>query len=196
MPVLGQGNGRHAVSLWLQAAIGALHDREYQRMRRDLLPICPIPVPGCLVRELEFGERSCADPSTAKLFPIRFLWTLEANEQNLFGLAPLAHSRYHPEKLLQLWKKARADPDYRSEREAEGFVFDFAERAVELSVGWVYIGERFAEDFLEVEAALGVELLFPAARSKQRRPAFRALKRQRSGGIEGGEQGAAEGSDK
>ena len=38
-------------------------------------------------------------------------------------------------------------------------MLDFAEQAIALTRGWVYIGDRFIEDFLEIEATVGVELL-------------------------------------
>ena len=33
---------------------------------------------------------------------------MEAHEQRMFGLSPLGRSRYHPEKLMELWKRASA----------------------------------------------------------------------------------------
>lgn len=170
------------MSLWLQAATESLCEGDYEHIRMNLLPIAPIPIPGCLARELEFAERRCRDTETDRLFPIRFLWLLEANEQRHFGLPALGRSRYHPEKLLDLWERACGDEPYRLAREAEGFRFALEEKAVELSAGWVYIGERFIEDFLEVEAALRVELLFPDPQTGETRPAFQALKQRRSGG--------------
>jgi hypothetical protein len=178
------------MSLWLQAATEALHSGEYERFRTRILPLAPIPIPGCLVRELEFAERRCRDNAKDRLFPIRFMWVMEANEQRLFGLTPLGRSHYHPEKLLELWERACSDAQYRQEREAEGFLFDFVEKAVELTVGWVYIGDRFVEDFLEVESVLGVELLFPDPQAGAPRPALQAFKRRRSCRDGPAEQGA------
>jgi hypothetical protein len=173
------------MSLWLQAATQALQYGNYERLRRDILPKAPIPIPDCLVRELEFAERQCRDSTQEPLFPIRFLWLMEANEQRLFGYPALGRSRYHPEQLLEHWERACADAEYRHVREAETFRFDFDEKAVLMSVGWIYIGDRFVEDFLEVEAALRTELLFPGPQEGEMRPAFQALKRQRSGGDGG-----------
>ena len=48
-------------------------------------------------------------------------------------------------------------------------------------------GERCAEDFLEVEATLGVELLFPNPPSSEGRPAFQEIKRRRVGTESPGE---------
>jgi hypothetical protein len=160
------------VSLWLQAAMEALQSGDYERLRVKIMPRAPIHIPGCLLRELEFAERRCRDVSTDPLFPIRFLWLMEANEQRMFGLGALGRSLYHPEKLLQLWERASADVQYRRESEAAGLRFDFAEKAVKLGEGWIYIGERFVEDFLEVETTLGVELLFPNPLASEGRPAF------------------------
>lgn len=160
------------MSLWLQAVLEAIEYGDYKRLRQDILPMAPIPIPDCLLRELEFGERRCRDGEKNILFPIRFLWLLEANEQRLWGYLPLARSHYHPEKLLELWARASADPQYRQEREAEGFRFDLAEKAMELTAGWVYIGDRLIDDFLDVEAAARFELMFPDPSSGELRPAF------------------------
>lgn len=170
------------MSVWLQAALRALDTGDYERLRQKLLPIAPIPIPDCMVRELEFAERHCRDRNKDQLFPLRFLWLLEANEQRNFGYPPPAQSPYHPETLLQLWLRASTDPEYRQEREAEGFRFDLTERAVEMIDGWVYIGDRFIEDLLEVEAALQVELLFADPSSGEPRPAFPGFKRHWSSG--------------
>jgi hypothetical protein len=170
------------MSLWLQSTMQALHDGHYERVRRDLLPLAPIPIPECLIREAEFGERRCRDTSRDRLFPIRFLWLLEGNEQRLWSYPPLGRSRYHPEMLLDLWERSTADSEYRLTREAEGFRFDETEKAVDLTAGWIYIGERFIQDLFEVEAAIGVELQFPGGPSGERRPAFPAHRRPPSSG--------------
>jgi len=171
------------MSLWLQSSLQALESGDYERFRRGILPIAPLPIPDCLGREVEFAERRCRDLSQDRLFPIRFLWLLEANEQRRWGYPPLARSHYHPETLLDFWERAIADPDYRQAREAEGFRFDLEERAVEMTAGWIYIGERFIEDLFEVEDALGVALQFPSPPSGEPRPAFAARRRGRGSGC-------------
>lgn len=165
------------MSLWLQSAIEALNAGEYERLRKYLLPNAPIPIPGCMSAELEFAERRCGKSPGDRLFPIRFLWLMEAHEQKFGDFDPLGRSRYHPEKILELWERASGDAAYRQEREAEGFRFDLAEKAVEMTAGWVYVGERFVEDFLEVEQVVGVKLLFKKTASGKRRPAFEKFKR-------------------
>ena len=170
------------MSLWLQAVTEALEYGDYEHFRVNLLPNAPISVPACLFREVQFAERRCRDNSQDRLFPIRFLWLMEAHEQRMFGLSPLERSCYHPEKLLELWKRASADMQYRQECEADGFRFDFTEKAVKSSVGWIYIGERFVEDFLEVETTLGVELLFPNPPASEGRTAFQGFKKPMSEG--------------
>jgi hypothetical protein len=173
------GNGENLVSLWLQAATEALQSGDYERFRVNILPLAPISIPGCMYRELEFAERRCRDKTKDQLFPIRFLWLMEANEQRMFGLSPLGRSRYHPEKILSLWKRASAEAQYLQECEADGVQFDFNEKAMKLDVGWIFIGDRFIEDFLEVEITLGVELLFPNPSTTERLPAFQELKKQK-----------------
>ena len=167
------------MSLWLQAATEALQKGNYERFRVNILPLAPISIPGCMHRELEFAERRCLNKEEDQLFPIRFLWLMEANEQRRFGLSPLGRSRYHPEKLLELWNRASADAQYQQECEADGIQFDFNEKAMKLDVGWIYIGDRFIEDFLEVETTLGVELLFPNPPSTEKLPAFQKFKQQK-----------------
>jgi hypothetical protein len=98
----------------------------------------------------------------------------------MFGLSPLERSCYHPEKLLELWKRVSTDVDYRQECEGAGLQFDFVEKAVKVSEGWIYIGERFVEDFLEVETILGTQLLFPDPLTGDGRPAFKEFKQLRS----------------
>ena len=50
----------------------------------------PIPMPKIILEELEFGERFCQDIEENRLFPIRFIWLLEANEQRMFGQKALS----------------------------------------------------------------------------------------------------------
>lgn len=144
------------MSLWLQAVTWALARGDYKDVRANLFPIAPIPIPGCLYRELEFGERQCRDVEKSPLFPIRYLWLMEGHEQRLLDLSPVGRSYYHPEELLELWTRAGTDVNYRQKLEATGIRFDFAEKALKMEVGWIYIGEQFVEDFLEIEKTLGV----------------------------------------
>ena len=58
--------------------------------------------------------------------------------------------------------------------------FDLAEKAVALTAGWVYIGDRFIDDFLDVEATAGFELLFPDPPSGELRPVFLEIKQHRA----------------
>jgi hypothetical protein len=163
------------MSLWLQGAIEALEDGDYVDFKANILPFSPIPVPSCLLKEIEFGERYCLEMAEP-LFPIRFLWLLEANEQRLYGLCPLERSFYHPEKIFNLWTRASTDPSYLQKCEVTGLVFDFAEKAIKLKQGWLYIGGAFIEDFLEIETTVGFQLLFPDPVTHEGRPAFHKLK--------------------
>jgi len=159
------------VSLWLQSATKALILGQYDRFRNELLPVAPRPVPDSLLREVAFGERRCRGDD--HLFPIRFLWLWEGSEQGLFGLKALGRSRYHPQQLLALWTRACGDPEFRAQREAEGFRFDLGEEAVEMPNGWIYVGDQFAADLVEGEKVLGHELVFPDLRPGQEYPRFR-----------------------
>ena len=131
------------MSLWLQSVIWALEAGDYKSFRQNLLPVAPIPIPDCLNQEFAFAERHCHDKKTAPFFPIRFIWLMEAHEQRMFGYNPLARSHYHPEDLLDLWKRACAEADYQQECAAKGTQFDFNQKAMKLDVGWIYMGDRF-----------------------------------------------------
>ncbi len=172
------------MSLWMQEATEALGRGEYRRFRQDLLPMAPFPIPACLLREVEYGERHCQEVETDRLFPIRFLWVFEAIEQTNWGLEPGARSIFNPESLYGMWERLTTDHQFRKECEEGGSRFDFAEKAMESSHGWIYIGDSFIDDFLELENGAGVELQFPSGTSGESIPAFVAAKRERSRGIE------------
>jgi hypothetical protein len=167
------------MSLWLESALASLAARHYSHVRQRLMPIAPISLPTCLECELAFAERRCMNPEQPGLFPVRFLWTLEALEQRNFGYPP-GRSYYHPEKLLRHWERACTNAAFRAELEAAALAIDFDEQAIELTRGWVYIGARFAEDFLEIEAIVGVELLFSTKPPGSPQPAFREHKQRAS----------------
>lgn len=170
------------MSLWLQAVLEDLQCGDYKHLRERILPLAPIRIPSCLIRELEFAERRCRDYKKDPLFPIRFLWLMEAHEQGMFGLSPSGRSLYNPEELLNFWQRAIADNQYQQECEAKGIRFDFVENAVKLDAGWIYIGKTFVEDFLEIESTLGVELLFPNPPNSKGRPVFQEFKKPKSSG--------------
>ena len=167
------------MSLWLQAVLQAFDSRKYEGLRVRLMPHSPIPIPPCLYQELEFAERHCHEKTFDLLFPIRFQWLMEAHEQRRFGLdpGPAGRSFYHPEKLLEIWERASANAQYLQEYESAGIQFDFTEKAIHLEAGWIFIGDHFVEDFLEVERMLGVELLFPDPPNSAGQPAFKAFKK-------------------
>lgn len=163
------------MSLWLQSALEALEEGAYNHLR-GLVTHSPIPLPGCMLREVEYGETHFHQNSQDRLFPIRFMWLMELHEQGMFGEAPLGRSRYHPEKLLDFWNKAQNDEVFRNEMEQQGFRFDLDEKAVEMTLGWVFIGDTFAQDLIEIERALRAELLFPDPDSGEHRAVFRGQK--------------------
>lgn len=165
------------MSLWLQSVIGHLADRKYKQVRDNLLPISPIPIPDCLKKELDFGEKCCNYPEPEPLFPIRFLWLLEGNEYRRFNLPMLNRSHYHPEVLLfDIWNRVVSEPDFKKEMESDGFRFNLDEKSLSMSRGWVFIGNHFIEDFLEIEMTLGIELLFPDKDNNKLRPVFQDYK--------------------
>jgi hypothetical protein len=168
------------MSLWLQSAIEHLNCRRYKAFRDNLLPIAPILIPGCMIRELEFGERCCTDPADDPLFPIRFLWLLEGNEQRQFNLPMLGRSRYHPEILLfEIWDRAVNEPKFRDEMESEGFRFNWTEKAIAMSTGWILIGNHFVEDLFQIESLLYEELLFPDNKTGEMCTVFQSFRKQK-----------------
>jgi hypothetical protein len=100
---------------------------------------------------------------------------MDGNEQRRFGMSP-GRSLYHPEKLLEFWDRASSDVHFRRKNETAEIQFDFTEKAVKLKAGWIYIGDHFVDDFLEIEATLGCELLFPNPPSNEEKPAFQQFK--------------------
>ena len=163
------------MSLWLQAVLESLESGRYESLRKKIMPHAPIPIPSCMLRELEFAERHCLDVTKDPLFPIRFLWLMEGKEQRVLGILP-GRSLYHPEKLLELWERASRDIQFRMENETAGMRFDFTEKAVKFDQGWIYIGDHFVDDFLEIEATLGCELLFCNSTESKGKPVFKKFK--------------------
>ncbi len=162
------------MSLWLEAMTGALHKGEYAWIRETLLPMAPRPIPQCMYREIAFAERCCREGETDRVFPVRFLWLLDGHEQRTFGISPSGIGVYHPEKLLDFWSHVLVDMDVRKQHEAGGIRFNLEEKAFDLGRGWIYIGDRFVEDLLEVESCLGGEVLFMCPETGDFLPAFRA----------------------
>lgn len=169
------------MSLWMQSATDALANNDYQFIRENLIPHAPFTIPACMFREFEFGERRCHDIEKDKLFPIRFMYLFEAFEQRNWGIPPGDRSLYNPEKLLAVWEKILADPAYLKECEDHGMRFDLEEKALEFLCGWIYIGNTFIDDFLELENTAGVELLFCTETPDEFLPAFVEEKKKRTG---------------
>ncbi len=170
------------MSLWLDAMLSHLSIGKYQKIRENVLPMCPIPFPDCLKKEFEYGERCCNNSENDRLYPIRFLWFMEAHEQRMFGYEAGARSHYHPEKLLEFWERAISDASFLQEQTANGFRFDMKEKAINMSAGWVLIGDDLVGDFIEIEKILKVEMLFANDTGSDPQPAFIAIKQQRENG--------------
>jgi len=112
------------------------------------------------------------------LFPIRFLWLLEGIERRHFNLPMMGRSRFHPEILLyDIWERANAEPSFRLEMESGGFIFNFQEKAIAMSTGWVLIGDHFEDDLFEIESILNIKLLFPEKNTGELRSVFDALRK-------------------
>jgi len=135
------------------------------------------PLPRCLYREIDYarsgGYRAIRDE---RFFPIRFLWFLELHEQVMLDIPPLSLSRYHPERLYDMWRRLCEDESFRKDMESEGLLVDVENKAVLLTRGWTLIGETFRDDLMEIEAFFQAELLFPDKDGSSRRPAFAEYK--------------------
>ncbi|MBT0652908.1 hypothetical protein [Geomobilimonas luticola] len=103
---------------------------------------------------------------------------MECNEQRLFGIEPLGRSIYHPEKLLEVWEHVQSDQNYCNYLKENGFEFDFVDKAMELTRGWIYVGDTFIEDFMEIEQNIGVEMMFPDPETKEPKAVFKSYKHQ------------------
>jgi hypothetical protein len=170
------------MSLWLDAMLSHLNVGAYHDIRVKVLPLCPIPLPDCLMKEFEYGERCCNNSENDRLFPIRFLWFMEAHEQRMFGYQAGARSRYHPEKLLEFWERANSDSSFLQEQTANGFRFDMKEKAINMSSGWIYIGDDLVGDLMVIEKTLKVEMIFTNYPDRPPQPAFSAIKQLRASG--------------
>ncbi|WP_201352185.1 hypothetical protein [Hydrogenimonas urashimensis] len=172
------------MSLFLSSVIEALQSGDYRQFRHIMEKVGPTifkgKMPQSLLEEARYGELNCGkNDQSEPLFPIRFMWLLEMHEQRMFGLQTLGRSMYHPEKLYALWQKATSDASYRKELEEEGIRFDLKNKAILLPAGWVYIGEHFVEDFIEIERfyAKGKEILYPDPETGEMKPVFHEFKK-------------------
>lgn len=142
------------------------------------MPRAPSPIPECMIKELEFGERYCTDPEDDPLFPIRFIWLLEGLEQRNFNLPMMGRSRFHPEVLYyEIWQRAVEESQFRQELESAGFKFNFHEKAIAMSAGWVLIGDNFRENLFEIESLLNIKLLFPEKDTGELRSVFNSRRK-------------------
>jgi hypothetical protein len=163
------------MSLWLQSLIESIGNYNYPNVHK-LLEVSPRELPKCMLREIEYGETHCSDKNQLGLFPIRALWLLECNEQSLFGLSPLGRSYYHPEKIWEVWNRVLIEESFCNYLKDQGMRFDFEGKAMELSYGWVYIGESFIDDLIEIENNIGTEMMFPDLETREPRAVFRSEK--------------------
>ncbi len=160
----------------MDAAADILEGGNYVKFRQDLIPRAPFTIAPGMMREIEFAERRCRDIKKDRLFPYRFLLLFEGVEQRRWGIPAGGRSHYHPEALLEFWNTILSDPAERKKCEDGGFRFDFEEKAVEFTPGWIYIGDTFIEDFLEIEALAEVELLFTTGTPGEYAPVFTEYK--------------------
>lgn len=176
------------MSYWLSAVLSHLQFGLYKDIREKILPMCPIPLPECLKTEFEYGERCCDATEENRLYPIRFNWMMEAHEQRMFGFQAGGRSHYHPEKLLEFWERVKTDDTFQAQQLANGFRFDFKEKAINMTAGWVLIGDHLMDDLLEIEKVLKVEMIFDNYPGRPPGPAFVEYKKSLAGRNQSGDQ--------
>lgn len=168
------------MSLFYQQIAELYANAEYGSVREGLSDFEEVahPFPTCIYRELDYAEsnvyRQIRDEN---IFPIRFLWLFELKEQVMTGMAmPLARSLYNPELLYERWLKCVQDEAFRQEAVEAGVLFDLDNKAISLTHGWVFIGDIFIDDLMEIEAFYGEELIIADMETGLERPMFTKYK--------------------
>jgi hypothetical protein len=153
------------LSLFFQHIVELYSHAEYNTVREELhnFEKADKSFPDCIYRELDYAEsntyRKIRDEN---VFPIRFLWLFELKEQIMMGVAmPLDRSHYNPEFLYARWLKCLEDESFRQEAMEADVLFDLDNKAISLTRGWVFIGDTFIDDLMEIEAFYGAELMVP-----------------------------------
>jgi len=131
-------------------------------------------LPSCIFRELDYANsndyRNIRDEN---VFPIRFLWFFELKEQKMMGaVMPLERSHYNPESLYERWLRCLNDESFRQEAVMADVLFDLNNKAISLTWGWVFIGDTFIEDLMEIESYWGEDLLVIDNETQIERPLF------------------------
>lgn len=151
------------MSLFFQHIIELYSNAEYATIKKELQDFekNAKSFPTCIYTELEYAEsneyRQIRDEN---IFPIRFLWLFELKEQVMTGtVMPLERSLYNPEFLYERWLKCLEDESFRQEAIGAGVLFDLDNKAISLTQGWVFIGDTFIDDLMEIEAFYGEELM-------------------------------------
>ena len=173
------------MSLFLQHIQELYADSEYHEIRESLRGFeknTQKLLPSCIFKELDYARstsyRSIRDEN---IFPIRFLWFFELNEQRIMGvIMPLERSHYNPEKLYEIWLRCLSDESYRQEAEAADVLFDLNNKAISLTRGWVFIGDAFIEDLMEIESYWGENLMVIDEETKMERSLFVEFKSKKT----------------
>lgn len=164
------------MSLFFEHIAELYSNAEYATVREELHDFEKTvkPFPTCIYRELDYAEsntyRIIRDEN---VFPIRFLWLFELKEQVMMGVVmPLERSHYNPELLYERWLKCLEDESFRREAIDVGVLFDLENMAISLTWGWVFIGDTFIDDLMEIEAFYGEELMIADMETGIGRPMF------------------------
>ena len=171
------------MSLFFENIVELYSNAEYATVRNKLhnFEKTNKPFPNCIYRELDYAEsntyRKIRDEN---VFPIRFLWLFELKEQVMMGVAmPLERSHYNPELLYARWLKCLEDESFRQEAIKANVLFDLDNKAISLTLGWVFIGDTFIDDLIEIEAFYGEELRVPDRETGIASPMFVDYKSKR-----------------
>jgi hypothetical protein len=168
------------MSLWLQSALDFMAARQLRPRAR-----------GICCRSRRF--RSRVAPSASSRSPSAAVPTPTSRHSS--GALPLDSSKPSSSATSATRRAARTTtprscfgtgsahaptPPSAPSCEAARFVLDFEEQAIELTRGWVYIGDRFAEDFSRSRPRSASSSCSPRGRRARPQPAFRELKQRAS----------------
>jgi len=82
----------------------------------------------------------------------------------------------------------KTDDTFQAQQLANGFRFDFKEKAINMTAGWVLIGDHLMDDLLEIEKVLKVEMIFDNYPGRPPGPAFVEYKKSLAGRNQSGDQ--------
>jgi len=142
------------MSFFLQHIQELYYYKEYSQIREELIKFEKSNrlLPKCLFKEVDYADsntyRKIRDED---VYPVWFLWFFDMHEHVMFNIDFFGQSRYFPQWLQERWNLCCENENYREDALANGVLFDFENKAISLTAGWVFIGDSFLEDLKEIE---------------------------------------------